>query len=221
MIQDSDASDVANLCLEGIRHAIRIACIFKMELERDAYVQALSRFTLLLTSGGNNSSINPNLTSFAANNNSTQSNNALISPNQSNSSHRRSRVDKSSQNPNATSNANLAVLNSTSTGVGMTQTTGGSHPTVQPELMKQKNIDSIRTLISVAQTDGNYLGRIAWIEILRCVSQLESTQLMVVSNHHHGPNSTNAHGIMYSIGSSILINRSQYTSSRLSNLSIN
>ncbi|XP_077570387.1 brefeldin A-inhibited guanine nucleotide-exchange protein 2 isoform X2 [Stigmatopora nigra] len=97
-LQDCDDPEVASLCLEGIRCAIRIACIFTMQLERDAYVQALARFTLLTAS----SSITE---------------------------------------------------------------------------MKQKNIDTIKTLITVAHTDGNYLGN-SWHEILRCISQLELAQLI-------------------------------------------
>ncbi|XP_064626500.1 brefeldin A-inhibited guanine nucleotide-exchange protein 1-like [Lineus longissimus] len=97
-LQDCDDTDIASLCLDGIRCAIRIACIFHMELERDAYVQALSRFTLLT----------------------------------------------------ATS------------------------PITE---MKAKNIDTIKTLISVAHTDGNYLGK-SWLEILKCISQLELAQLI-------------------------------------------
>uniref|UniRef100_A0A6Q2ZAE8 SEC7 domain-containing protein n=1 Tax=Esox lucius TaxID=8010 RepID=A0A6Q2ZAE8_ESOLU len=97
-LQDCDDQEVASLCLEGIRCAIRIACIFSMQLERDAYVQALARFTLLTAS----SSITE---------------------------------------------------------------------------MKQKNIDTIKTLITVAHTDGNYLGN-SWHEILRCISQLELAQLI-------------------------------------------
>lgn len=46
-IQDSDDSKIIDLCLSGIRCAIRIACIFHLDLERDAYMQALARFTLL------------------------------------------------------------------------------------------------------------------------------------------------------------------------------
>ncbi|KAG8002940.1 Brefeldin A-inhibited guanine nucleotide-exchange protein 2 [Nibea albiflora] len=49
-LQDCDDPEVASLCLEGIRCAIRIASIFSMQLERDAYVQALARFTLLTAS---------------------------------------------------------------------------------------------------------------------------------------------------------------------------
>ncbi|XP_053209714.1 brefeldin A-inhibited guanine nucleotide-exchange protein 1-like [Panonychus citri] len=97
-LQDCDDTEIASLCLEGIRCAIRIACIFHMELERDAYVQALARFTLL--------------------------------------------------------------------------TTTSSHTE-----MKTKNIDTIKTLIAVAHTDGNYLGK-SWLEILRCISQLELAQLI-------------------------------------------
>uniref|UniRef100_A0A8C9VIZ0 ARF guanine nucleotide exchange factor 1 n=1 Tax=Scleropages formosus TaxID=113540 RepID=A0A8C9VIZ0_SCLFO len=84
-LQDCDDTEVASLCLEGIRCAIRIACIFSIQLERDAYVQALARFTLLTASSG------------------------------------------------------------------ITE-------------MKQKNIDTIKTLIMVAQTDGNYLGN-SWHEV--------------------------------------------------------
>uniref|UniRef100_A0A4W5MX50 ARF guanine nucleotide exchange factor 1 n=1 Tax=Hucho hucho TaxID=62062 RepID=A0A4W5MX50_9TELE len=97
-LQDCDDTEVAFLCLEGIRFAIRIACIFTIQLERDAYVQALARFTLLTASSG------------------------------------------------------------------ITE-------------MKQKNIDTIKTLITVAHTDGNYLGN-SWHEIMKCISQLELAQLI-------------------------------------------
>uniref|UniRef100_A0A3P9D4K9 ARF guanine nucleotide exchange factor 1 n=1 Tax=Maylandia zebra TaxID=106582 RepID=A0A3P9D4K9_9CICH len=97
-LQDCDDTEVASLCLEGIRCAIRIACIFSIQLERDAYVQALARFTLLTATSG------------------------------------------------------IAE-------------------------MKQKNIDTIKTLITVAHTDGNYLGN-SWHEILKCISQLELAQLI-------------------------------------------
>ncbi|XP_075439890.1 brefeldin A-inhibited guanine nucleotide-exchange protein 1 isoform X2 [Ascaphus truei] len=97
-LQDCDDTEVASLCLEGIRFSIRIACIFSIQLERDAYVQALARFTLLTVSSG------------------------------------------------------------------ITE-------------MKQKNIDTIKTLITVAHTDGNYLGS-SWLEILKCISQLELAQLI-------------------------------------------
>ena len=91
-LQDCDDPEISLLCLEGIRCAIRIACIFHLELERNAFVQALARFTLLT--------------------------------------------------------ANSSVTE-----------------------MKTKNIDTIKTLISVAHTDGNYLGS-SWLEILKCISQV-------------------------------------------------
>ena len=85
-----------DLCLNGMRCAIRIACIFHLELERDAYMQALARFTLL------------------------------------------------------------------------TATT----PITE---MKAKNVECIKALITIAHTDGNYLGK-SWHEILKCISQLELAQ---------------------------------------------
>ncbi|XP_071633028.1 brefeldin A-inhibited guanine nucleotide-exchange protein 1-like [Temnothorax longispinosus] len=97
-LQDCDDSEIASLCLDGIRCAIRIACIFHMSLERDAYVQALARFTLLT--------------------------------------------------------ANSPITE-----------------------MKVKNIDTIKTLITVAHTDGNYLGR-SWLDVVKCISQLELAQLI-------------------------------------------
>lgn len=97
-LQDCDSTEIATLCLDGIRCAIRIACIFHMSLERDAYVQALARFTLL------------------------------------------------------TANSPLTE-------------------------MKAKNIDTIKTLITVAHTDGNYLGS-SWLDIVKCISQLELAQLI-------------------------------------------
>lgn len=97
-LQDCDDSEIASLCLDGIRCAIRIACIFHMTLERDAYVQALARFTLLT--------------------------------------------------------ANSPITE-----------------------MKAKNIDTIKTLITVAHTDGNYLGS-SWLDIIKCISQLELAQMV-------------------------------------------
>ena len=97
-LQDCDDPEISLLCLEGIRCAIRIACIFHLELERNAFVQALARFTLL------------------------------------------------------TANSSVSE-------------------------MKSKNIDCIKTLISVAHTDGNYLGS-SWLDILKCISQLELAQMI-------------------------------------------
>uniref|UniRef100_A0A1W7RAW6 Brefeldin A-inhibited guanine nucleotide-exchange protein 1 n=1 Tax=Hadrurus spadix TaxID=141984 RepID=A0A1W7RAW6_9SCOR len=116
-LQDCDDPEIAALCLDGIRCAIRIACIFNMTLERDAYVQALARFTLLT--------------------------------------------------------ANSPITE-----------------------MKAKNIDTIKTLITVAHTDGNYLGK-SWLEILRCISQLELAQLIgtgVKPRYLNSGQSTNTDG---------------------------
>lgn len=116
-LQDSDDQVVVDLCLTGIRCSIRIACIFHLELERDAYIQALSKFTLLSSS-----------------NNITE--------------------------------------------------------------MKPKNVDCFKNLITVAITDGNYLGK-SWFEILKCISQFEVAQSIgvtvsniVYSNSNANSNST-------------------------------
>ncbi|CAL8073044.1 unnamed protein product [Calicophoron daubneyi] len=148
-LQDCDALDVAHLCLEGIRYAIRIACIFHMEMERDAYVQALARFTLLLTSSAAGTGSSNYSSNYPSNN-------------------RRPRSE--------------AVIHGSQTSLSSAGTSGvggssGASAMSIPEAMKQKNIDTIRTLITVAQTDGNYLGH-AWLEILRCISQLESAHLI-------------------------------------------
>ncbi|TKR93853.1 hypothetical protein L596_008231 [Steinernema carpocapsae] len=45
--KDSDDEIVWKLCLSGFRYAIRVACLFRMRLERDAYVLALASFTHL------------------------------------------------------------------------------------------------------------------------------------------------------------------------------
>jgi brefeldin A-inhibited guanine nucleotide-exchange protein len=46
-LQETDDMDVVNLCLEGLRSAIRIVCLFDMELERNAFVTTLAKFTFL------------------------------------------------------------------------------------------------------------------------------------------------------------------------------
>ena len=40
---------VVEMCLEGLRLCIHIACIFNMDLERGAFVPALAKFTSLST----------------------------------------------------------------------------------------------------------------------------------------------------------------------------
>lgn len=128
-LQDCDDPDIAYSCLDGLRCAIRIACIFQMEMERDAFVQALARFTLLNASG----------------------------------------------------------------------------PIIE---MKTKNLDTIKTLITVAYTDGNYLGK-SWLDILRCISQLELAQLIgtgvkpqILNNNHLQMNSNgSAFGFQFKLDS--------------------
>ncbi|MFH4975093.1 hypothetical protein AB6A40_001802 [Gnathostoma spinigerum] len=46
-LQTSEDIDICGLCLQGFRLGIRIACLFRLATERDAYIQALARFTLL------------------------------------------------------------------------------------------------------------------------------------------------------------------------------
>jgi brefeldin A-inhibited guanine nucleotide-exchange protein len=46
-LQDSDDATITNLCIEGMKCAIRLADIFGLSLERNAFIQALARFTLL------------------------------------------------------------------------------------------------------------------------------------------------------------------------------
>jgi brefeldin A-inhibited guanine nucleotide-exchange protein len=109
-LQDSDDYKIVDVCLNGIRCAIRIACIFNLELERDAYMQALARFTLLT--------------------------------------------------------ANSPITE-----------------------MKTKNVECIKLVITIAHTDGNYLGN-SWYEILKCISHLEQAQSIgvnVINNNHYHP----------------------------------
>lgn len=46
-LQETEDMDVVDLCLEGLRAAIRIVCLFDMELERNAFVTTLAKFTFL------------------------------------------------------------------------------------------------------------------------------------------------------------------------------
>ena len=46
--------------------------------------------------------------------------------------------------------------------------------------MKPKNVEAIKALVSVAYTDGNYLGT-SWLEVMKCVSQLELAQIINTS----------------------------------------
>ncbi len=46
-LQETDDMEIVNLCLEGLRAAIRIVCLFDLELERNAFVTTLAKFTYL------------------------------------------------------------------------------------------------------------------------------------------------------------------------------
>lgn len=108
-LQEIDDDNITYLCLLGFRYALRIAGTFRMGSERDAFVQALSRFTLLTT------------------------------------------------------------------------TAASHHSQTKTSDIRNKNINTIKTLIMVAHSEGNYLG-VSWLDILRCISQLEYAQLLGANN---------------------------------------
>ncbi len=46
-LQDTDDLETVELCLEGFKAAIHIVCFFDLELERNAFVSTLAKFTFL------------------------------------------------------------------------------------------------------------------------------------------------------------------------------
>jgi brefeldin A-inhibited guanine nucleotide-exchange protein len=46
-LQRTDNLEVVELCLDGFKQSIRIACFFDIELERNAFVTTLAKFTFL------------------------------------------------------------------------------------------------------------------------------------------------------------------------------
>ncbi|KIJ70020.1 hypothetical protein HYDPIDRAFT_164203 [Hydnomerulius pinastri MD-312] len=46
-LQNTDDLEVVDLCLDGFKNAIRIVCFFDLELERNAFVTTLGKFTFL------------------------------------------------------------------------------------------------------------------------------------------------------------------------------
>lgn len=46
-LQDTDDLEIVELCLDGFKNAIRIVCFFDLELERNAFVTTLAKFTFL------------------------------------------------------------------------------------------------------------------------------------------------------------------------------
>nr|VZI51641.1 unnamed protein product [Spirometra erinaceieuropaei] len=175
-LQDCDDLSVAHLCLEGIQYAIRIACIFHMELERDAYVQALARFTLLLstTSNGTAGAIG------AAGSGSGPRNRADSTASSASSTVGVGGAPTFNNAPRVLSSG--LVGQAGGTGLNSVPDVAHHHATQLsgPEAMKSKNVACIRALIAVAQSDGNYLSH-SWLDILRCISQLESAHVIATT----------------------------------------
>ncbi|PKI83678.1 guanine nucleotide exchange protein for ADP-robosylation factor [Malassezia vespertilionis] len=94
-LQDSNSPETISSALDGFRDAIKIVCLFDLELERNAFVTTLAKFTFLNNFGE----------------------------------------------------------------------------------MKNKNVETIKVLLGIANTEGNYLHS-SWREVLACVSQLERFQLI-------------------------------------------
>jgi len=46
-LQDSDDMEIIELCLDGFKNAIHIVCFFDLELQRNAFVTTLGKFTFL------------------------------------------------------------------------------------------------------------------------------------------------------------------------------
>lgn len=46
-LTDTDDLEIVELCLDGFRCAIRIGCFFDLELQRNAFVTTLAKFTFL------------------------------------------------------------------------------------------------------------------------------------------------------------------------------
>jgi len=46
-LQDTDDLEIVELCLDGFKSAIRIVCVYDLELERNAFVTTLAKFTFL------------------------------------------------------------------------------------------------------------------------------------------------------------------------------
>ncbi|XGW24338.1 hypothetical protein V3C99_006052 [Haemonchus contortus] len=97
-LQMSDDVEEWYLCIRGFRLGVRAACVLRAKLERNAFIQALARFTLLTAK------------------------NALGE-------------------------------------------------------MKEKNIEAIKLLLAIGDEDGDYLED-NWIDVIRCISQLELAQLI-------------------------------------------
>eukprot|EP01119_Soliformovum_irregulare_P013394 TRINITY_DN3553_c0_g1_i7.p1 TRINITY_DN3553_c0_g1~~TRINITY_DN3553_c0_g1_i7.p1 ORF type:complete len:1701 (-),score=587.09 TRINITY_DN3553_c0_g1_i7:49-5151(-) len=47
LLEEMDTPEVIALCLEGFKYAIRVSCTFHLEVERNAFITALAKFTVL------------------------------------------------------------------------------------------------------------------------------------------------------------------------------
>ena len=46
-LQDTDDLEIVELCLEGFKAAIHAVCFFDLEIERNAFISTLAKFTFL------------------------------------------------------------------------------------------------------------------------------------------------------------------------------
>lgn len=46
-LQDTDDLEIVELCLDGFKNSIKIVCFFDLELQRNAFVTTLAKFTFL------------------------------------------------------------------------------------------------------------------------------------------------------------------------------
>jgi brefeldin A-inhibited guanine nucleotide-exchange protein len=46
-LQETNDLEIVELCLDGFKNAIRIVCFFELELQRNAFVTTLAKFTFL------------------------------------------------------------------------------------------------------------------------------------------------------------------------------
>merc|ERR1719281_1585956 len=49
LLETQEQASSVELCIEGFKHCIRIASRFDMDMERDAFVSSLAKFTYLTT----------------------------------------------------------------------------------------------------------------------------------------------------------------------------
>lgn len=52
LLEESDDQRITELCIEGFMHAIKISGFYNMDVERDAFVSSLQKFTQITISVG-------------------------------------------------------------------------------------------------------------------------------------------------------------------------